>query len=134
MVKMRGEYLGQKRMQLTHEPSQTQIVTDAPVDNHGLGQSFSPTDLLSVSLGTCMCTVMGIYADQNGINLTGMRFEAEKEMSANPRKVKRIGLQIWMPSDLSDMVLHKLKEIALTCPVKRSLHPDIEIDMSWKRL
>lgn len=133
MVKMQGEYLGQKRMKLTHESSGANVNTDAPVDNFGLGQSFSPTDLLTVSLGACMCTVMGIYAEQNSINLENMKFEITKEMSNNPRKVQRIGLQIWMPSNLPEMTLHKLKEIAMGCPVKRSLNADIEINIQWKK-
>jgi len=106
--------------------------TDAPVDNQGRGESFSPTDLVATALGSCMATIMGIYARQKGIAIEGMRVEVTKEMTSTaPRKIARLSTEIWMPPGLAR--LPALEHAALTCPVHQSLHPDVEkpVDFHW---
>src|SRR5271155_5036987 len=99
MVKATIEYEGGLHCTATHGPSRRQLDTDAPVDNQGKGESFSPTDLVAVALGTCMATVMGIYAQRHGIALKGMKVEVTKEMSATgPRRIARLAAEIWLPA------------------------------------
>jgi len=108
------------------------VETDAPVDNQGKGESFSPTDLVGTALGSCMATIMGIYARQKGIALEGMKIEVTKEMTTSaPRKIARLTTEVWMPPGLQqDPALEKA---ALTCPVHQSLHPDVEkpVQFHW---
>src|SRR6185436_20829407 len=89
MIQITIDYLGELRCHATHGPSQNTFITDAPVDNHGRGESFSPTDLVATALGTCMATVMGIFAERHGIDLKGMSVTVKKEMVQTP--VRRIG-------------------------------------------
>ena len=125
MVKIAIEYGGELHCTATHGPSRTQLQTDAPVDNQGKGESFSPTDLVAAALGTCMATTMGIYAQRHGIDLKGMRVEVVKEMTQTPpRRIARLATEIWMPSGLAQD--NALEQAALTCPVHKSLHLDIE--------
>lgn len=131
MVEITGIYEGEKHCQLTHGPSKNTIFTDAPKDNNGRGEAFSPTDLLAASLGSCMMTVMGIYADNHGIDLTGSSFKVVKEMQASPRKVSTLTIEIKMPEALSTKDREILERIADTCPVKLSLHPDLKIPLSF---
>lgn len=131
MVEITGIYEGEKHCQLTHGPSKNSIFTDAPKDNNGRGEAFSPTDLLAASLGSCMMTVMGIYADNHGIDLTGSSFKVVKEMQASPRKVSTLTIEIKMPEALSTKDREILERIADTCPVKLSLHPDLKIPLSF---
>lgn len=130
-IKMSGRYLGNKKVELLHEPSGTRITTSAPLDNNGDGSSFSPTDLFSVSYGTCMMTVMGIFADREGIDLTGMRMSLEKHMNQAPRRVARIPVELHMPKHLTEEQRLKLERVANTCPVGNSLHPDIDAPISF---
>ena len=132
MVKISIQYQGELRCSATHGPSASTLSTDAPVDNQGKGESFSPTDLVATALGTCMATVMGIYARQKGIDLDGMRLEVSKEMSPSaPRKIARLTTEIWMPAGLARNPA--LEHAALTCPVHQSLHPDMEkpVNFHW---
>jgi len=125
MVKIEMEYTGGLHCIAKHGPSGRQLETDAPVDNQGKGESFSPTDLVATGLGTCMATIMGIYANRNGINLNGMKLEVTKEMTqAPPRRIARLATQIWMPPGVEKSAA--LENAALTCPVHQSLHLDIE--------
>jgi uncharacterized OsmC-like protein len=125
MVKVSIEYQGDLHCSATHGPSGATIQTDAPVDNHGKGEAFSPTDLVGAAVGACMATIMGIYARRHGIALEGLRIEVTKEMTATaPRKIHRLATEIWMPPGLPHNPA--LEEAALTCPVHRSLHPDVE--------
>lgn len=126
MVKVSGIYQGQKHCQLTHGPSQAQIETDAPLDNNGKGELFSPTDLVGAALGSCILTVMGIIADRDGLKLEGARVEVEKEMITNPRRIGRLSSHVYMPSGIPQDARAKLESTALHCPVHKSLHPDIE--------
>ena len=99
-VTIHAEYQGQKRIKLTHDYSGAQIVTDAPLDNEGLAQSFSPTDLISSGLGACMLTVMGIVADRKGYSLAGAHARIEKEMSTSPRRIGKISIELHLPEAL----------------------------------
>ena len=126
------DYTGELRCSATHGPSQTKIITDAPVDNHGKGESFSPTDLVAAALATCMATVMNIKAQQKGYDLVGMKVSVEKHMSEDmPRRIARLPVTIEVPlaADHADRKL--LEAIALACPVHQSLHPDIDKTVSF---
>lgn len=132
MVKITGRYEGQLRTSATHTPSGSQLLTDAPVDNHGKGEAFSPTDLLATSLGCCMLTIMGIVAERNGIDLSSVRFEVLKEMSTTlPRRVSKLTVTFTMPAALSTEDRARLEQAAKTCPVHHSLHPSIVCDISF---
>jgi uncharacterized OsmC-like protein len=136
MPTINTEYLGDLRTQATHLQSSTQILTDAPTDNQGKGEAFSPTDLVAGALGSCMMTIMGIVAGREEIDLKGSVMEISKIMTAEaPRRIARIELKMKMISaaELSDVERIKLKRAAYTCPVALSLHPDIEqvVEFSW---
>lgn len=127
MVQMSVIYQGDKHCELTHGPSGTKISTDAPKDNNGRGEAFSPTDLCAVSLATCALTVMAIAAEKENISLQGATASVTKEMQAEPRQISRIGLALHLPRALTPDWRAKLEAIAMNCPVKRSLNPDIKI-------
>ena len=134
MVSLTTTYEGGLRCRAVHGPSGTTLVTDAPVDNHGKGESFSPTDLVATALGACMMTVMGIVAERHGIDLVGMKSETVKEMTKEPpRRIAalRTRLTIPLPADHPNRQL--LEQAAHTCPVHKSLHPDIDasIEFVW---
>ncbi|KHJ37807.1 peroxiredoxin, Ohr subfamily [Pedobacter glucosidilyticus] len=128
-------YNGSLRTTSTHLQSGKEIITDAPVDNNGKGEAFSPTDLLATSFGNCMMTIMGIAANTHGIDLSGLTAEVTKVMAAEPRRVSEIHVNFDFP--LKDQYTDKDKKIlehaALTCPVHYSLHPDIkrEVKFNW---
>src|SRR5512135_3443076 len=122
-VQIDGVYEGELKVRLTHVPSGSQIVTAAPVDNHGDGSSFSPTDLCAVSLGTCMLTVMAIFAAEHDIVFGEAGFELEKHMRADPRRIDRIPLTMRMPAGLAPRDRERLERVGRGCPVARSLHP-----------
>jgi putative redox protein len=129
-------YLGDLRTQATHLQSGTQILTDAPTDNHGRGEAFSPTDLVAAALGSCMMTIMGIVARRDSIDLRGSTMDIVKVMSAEaPRRIAKVEVKLNMLTDteLSDADRAKLERAAHTCPVALSLHPDIEqvITFEW---
>jgi len=106
--------------------SGSKIITDAPVDNHGKGQAFSPTDLMATSLANCMLTVMGIAANTHTINMDGAEAEITKVMAANPRRVSEIHVTITMPAkNYTDKEKSILEHAGRTCPVAQSLHPNI---------
>lgn len=134
MVKIAIEYAGGLHCSAVHGPSGRELETDAPVDNHGRGESFSPTDLVATALGTCMATVMGIYAERKGIDLRGMKIEVVKEMTQTPpRRIARLPVEIWMPAGVAPDAA--LENAARTCPVFLSLHLDIEkpVVFHWAR-
>jgi putative redox protein len=125
-------YQGSLRCELRHGPSGNQVLTDAPVDNHGLGQSFSPTDLAASSLGVCMATVMGIVAQRDQIALDGLTADLEKRMSAAaPRRIAQVVVRFRMPKGIPAARRPVLEQAARTCPVALSLHPDIVQDVSF---
>jgi putative redox protein len=120
-------YEGGLRCAAVHAPSKTRLLTDAPVDNHGKGESFSPTDLVATALGTCMLTIMGIFAERHAIDLRGTTVTVLKEMAAAPiRRIARLASEIRVPLPESHPQREALERAALTCPVHQSLHPDVE--------
>ena len=134
MVEMTASYLGGLRCEAVHGPSGGTFLTDAPVDNHGRGEAFSPTDLLAAALGTCMLTVMGIYAERHGISLAGARASMQKEMtSEGVRRIRRISVRIELPVSSEHTHRLALERAALSCPVHQSLHPEIEkpVEFVW---
>lgn len=127
-------YTGDLRTICTHLKSNNHFETDAPVDNNGKGERFSPTDLLATSLATCMVTVMGIKARTMDFDLNGIRVEVLKKMAADPRRVSGIDLKFHIPEtllNLDEKTITILKNTGNTCPVAKSLHPDIEINIDW---
>ncbi len=132
MVNIDIQYNGQLRCRVEHAPSASQIFTDAPVDNHGKGENFSPTDLMASALGTCMATIMGIVAERKQIDLTGLQLSVEKSMSADlPRRISRLKVEIRVPRTVKQEDRQILKNAALSCPVHQSLHEDIEVPIDW---
>lgn len=127
MVKMSGVYQGEKHCEMTHEPSRSHIATDAPKDNNGKGERFSPTDLVGAATGSCMLTVMAIAAEKDGVEIKGARVSITKEMSQNPRRINRLTLVLHLPQSVPHDYRKKLEGAALNCPVKLSLHPDIDM-------
>ena len=128
-------YNGDLRTEATHIASGIQLITDAPVDNNGKGQAFSPTDLVATALSSCMITIMGIKANQSDIDITGIKSEITKIMSSNPRRIAEIKISIHMPAKNYSSKEKKLLEAAArTCPVALSLHPDIlqTIHFHWE--
>lgn len=128
------EYNGNLRTTSVHLRSGNTIITDAPPDNNGKGEAFSPTDLLSTSLGCCMLTIMGIVAERHALDLAGTRVDITKTMAANPRRVSAIKVEFFMPERsfaANDKQL--LENAAHTCPVALSLHPDLkqEVVFNW---
>ncbi len=125
---MKTVYLGGLRNEVEHLQSGTKIVTDAPLDNHGKGESFSPTDLFASSLGCCMLTIMGISAESYGFNIDGTTIETEKIMGTNPRRVVELKLDIHFPkgSNYTDQQKRLIETAARTCPVANSLNPEIK--------
>jgi len=127
MVEIQIAYLGDLRCEARHGPSGTSLVTDAPIDNMGKGESFSPTDLMATALGTCMLTIMGIVAQRHQIDLQGARVKVTKEMATSPlRRIGRLAVEIHVPATLSQEDQQRLETAAHTCPVHKSLHPDID--------
>ncbi|WP_338811790.1 OsmC family protein [Bernardetia sp. Wsw4-3y2] len=129
-------YQGNLRTQATHINSQNQLITDAPKDNHGKGEAFSPTDLVCSSLASCQMTMMGILAQREGINLEGLEAYIEKIMVDNPRRIGRIKITYNCPETLLLTVTEheKLHRAAMTCPVGLSLHNDIVQEVEWETL
>ena len=120
-------YEGALRTRATHGPSGNSLLTDPPVDNHGRGESFSPTDLVATALGTCMATLIGIFAERHAIDLRGMRVTVKKEMTQTPvRRIGRLTTEIRVPQPPDHPHRAVLERAALTCPVHESLHPDVE--------
>jgi uncharacterized OsmC-like protein len=119
-------YEGNLRCKAEHIQSGTTLLTDAPVDNQGKGESFSPTDLLAIALGTCMATVMGIEANNLKINLSDTQLHINKVMGILPRRVVEIKVEITIPDEnFTESQKNKLIEIGINCPVAKSIHPDI---------
>jgi putative redox protein len=122
MVTVHVEYEGALRCRAVHGPSGNSLATDAPVDNHGKGETFSPTDLVATALGACIATTMGMVAEREGIDLTALRIEVRKEMVADPlRRIGGLATRISMPAGLTQAQRTKLERAARSCPVHRSL-------------
>jgi uncharacterized OsmC-like protein len=129
-------YKGALRTEAKHLQSNTIIETDAPTDNQGKGERFSPTDLMATSLGSCMLTIMGIKARDMNVSLDGTEVSIFKKMKADPRRVGGIDVKFNFPAglDLDEKAKTVLERAAITCPVAKSIHPDIEVnvDFGWK--
>ena len=126
-------YKGNLRTNCIHLKSGSEIITDAPVDNSGKGEAFSPTDIVATALASCMITVMGIKADQLGISFTDVSANVEKIMSTNPKRISKISIAIDLPIKLSEKDKLILEKVGNTCPVHNSLDPKLirEIKYNW---
>jgi putative redox protein len=136
MVEIYVRYEGGLRCVARHAPSGTTLQSDAPVDNHGRGESFSPTDLLATALGTCMLTVMGILAQKRGWQIDGLDAHVVKHMTKQlPRRVELLTAKLSLPSaqgeSLNAAAREELEQAALNCPVRLSLHPQIEVPVTF---
>ena len=132
MVKMIVGYTGQLHCELTHEPSGSRIETDAPKDNMGRGERFSPTDLVGAALASCVLTTMGIVAQRDGVNIEGAQAAVQKEMVSQPtRRIGALPVQVTLPAALPAEYRKKMENAALACPVKKSLHPDVRVEFSF---
>jgi putative redox protein len=127
-------YMGGLRTEATHVQSGTKIITDAPVDNQGKGEAFSPTDLLSASLASCMLTIMGIKARASNIDIDGTTCSITKIMAADPRRVAEIVINFKFPKEYSEKEQQMLERAALTCPVYYSVHEDLKktVTFGWE--
>ncbi len=130
---MEVKYLGELRTEGTHLKSGIQIITDAPLDNNGKGEAYSPTDLVASALASCMITIMGIEANKNSWNIKGVHAEVEKIMSASPRKIAAVRINLSFPSSTPKDAESRaiLEHAALTCPVALSLNADIRQEVSF---
>ncbi|MDP6243543.1 MAG: OsmC family protein [Myxococcota bacterium] len=132
MVEIEIAYEGELHTHARHGPSRADLATDAPRDNEGRGEAFSPTDLVAVALGSCMLTVMGILARRKGWLLDGAQARVEKHMVADPvRRIGRLAVQFSMPVGLPEEARGPLERAAHTCPVHESLHPAVEVDVCF---
>ena len=131
MVTMTGVYEGEKHCSLIHGPSQNKISTDAPKDNNGRGEAFSPTDLVGAALGSCIVTTMAIYAEKNGIDIKGSTFQVSKKMKLMPRQIDELAVEINLPQKLNADERKILEEIGLNCPVTRSLNPEVKVPVTF---
>ncbi len=132
MVTISMLYEGDLHCQATHEPSGSMLATDAPKDNQGKGESFSPTDLVATALGTCMLTVMGIAARTLHVDISGARASVQKRMAAAPtRRIAELHVELHMPVGCNDSQKKALEKAAYSCPVHHSLHADIAVPITF---
>lgn len=133
MVEIHIAYQGELRCAVTHMPSGTVMVTDAPLDNHGKAESFSPTDLVASALGTCIMTVMGIAARKMNIDVTGSTVVVKKTMVVKPeRRIGELAVTITVPQVFDAEIKEKLVAAALSCPVHHSMHPDVAMPIEFR--
>lgn len=127
MVRVDVEYTGELHCDATHGPSKSKLATDAPTDNKGRGEAFSPTDLVATALGTCISTTMGLKAEALGVDLRGMKVSVEKEMSNDPpRRIVGLPSEVHIPLPPDSLHREVLEQTALNCPVHKSLPPEIK--------
>lgn len=134
MVTITGEYAGDLHCSAVHGPSGATLETDAPRDNQGRGEAFSPTDLVAAGFATCIATTMAIAARRHGVEIGGIRYEVTKEMSADPpRRISRLSARLWMPPAALAVPRGVLEKAANACPVRQSLSPSVEkaIELIW---
>ena len=124
-------YKNNLRTEAQHIASGQKIITDAPLDNNGKGEAFSPTDLVATALASCMITIMAIAAEKNGINISETSASVKKIMGTNPRTISDIVIEIKMNKDLALKDRKRLEKAALACPVHKSLHPDMNKEISF---
>jgi len=131
MVEMSCVYLGEKHCELVHAPSKSRIETDAPRDNQGRGENFSPTDLVGAALASCVLTTMAIMAEKDGLSIKGASARVTKEMQASPRQIARLPVTVDMPAGLSARDRQRLEAAAHACPVHRSLSPEVQAPITF---
>ncbi|SNT40172.1 putative redox protein [Granulicella rosea] len=132
MVAIEIEYQGDLHCEAVHGPSGTKLNTDAPKDNQGRGESFSPTDLVATALGSCILSVMGIMARTLDIDIAGATASVTKEMTSSaPRRIERLAVTIRVPKPVTEENRTKLERAAHTCPVHKSLHPDVQMPIQF---
>jgi uncharacterized OsmC-like protein len=119
------EYLGNLRTTATHLASEKIIITDAPVDNHGKGEAFSPTDLVATALASCLITIMGIKARNLEVDIDGTKAEVTKVMGTEPRRIVEVKIDVFFPKSFDEKKQKLLEKAGLTCPIANSLHPDL---------
>lgn len=124
-------YKGNLRCEAVHLQSKSTIETDAPTDNRGKGERFSPTDLLCVSLGTCMLTTMGIKANDLEIDMANSKADVTKHMASDPRRVAKIEVSVSLPQNINEKERLILERTGNNCPVAKSIHPDIELVLNY---
>ncbi len=125
MATIETTYLGNLRTEITHTQSGDRVKTDAPTDNNGLGAHISPTDMVAAALGSCIVTIMAMAAERGGADLKGTRLVIDKVMASEPRRIAEIRIDIHFPRDYDDRTKAILRHAADTCPVSKSLHPDL---------
>ncbi len=130
-VVITGSYLGQKKVELTHEPSGSVMITEAPRDNGGEGKSFSPTDLVAAAFGSCVMTTIAIVAERTGLSVAGMRMRVEKIMNPDPRRIAELPLVVHLPESLEIYDRQKLERAALSCPVHKSLSNEVRMPIQF---
>ena len=124
-------YKNNLRTEAQHIASGQKIITDAPLDNNGKGEAFSPTDLVATALASCMITIMAIAAEKNGINISETSASVKKVMGINPRTISDIVIEIKMSKDLALKDRKRLEKAGLACPVHKSLHPDMNKEITF---
>lgn len=125
-------YLGDLRTEATHVRSGNKVITDAPVDNHGKGEAFSPTDLVAAALGSCMLTLMDQAAERLGVSIKGTKVEITKVMAVEPRRIGEIVIDFYLPARYSEKEQTIIERAAHTCPVAKSLHPDLKQNIMFR--
>jgi len=133
MITVRTIYQGQLRTRAKHLQSGNELITDAPTDNQGKGEAFSPTDLLATALGSCMLTIIGIAANTHGFNIDGTEVKITKIMASNPRRVAEVVVEFFFPKNQIYSAKEKLiiEKAALECPVAKSVHPDLKQSVNF---
>jgi uncharacterized OsmC-like protein len=133
MVEIHIDYEGELHCNALHLPSGNRLVTDAPVDNNGRGEAFSPTDLVATALGTCMATIVGMVGARKGLDLAGMTVKVRKYMSDDaPRRIRCLEVDLSLPLPAGHPACEMLEAAARACPVHHSIHPDIEVVLNWE--
>ncbi|MEG2005028.1 MAG: OsmC family protein [Bilophila sp.] len=136
MPTVQATYLGDLRVECTHVASGTTLISDAPVDNNGKGEAFSPTDLCVSALAACAMTIIGIYGKNHNVDVVGTKIDVIKTMTANPRRIGKIEVIFNMPDrEFTEKQKTMIERAAHTCPVHLSLHPDVEqiFTFNWKK-
>ncbi len=131
MTTLKTKHLGNLRTEITHLQSGNKVITDAPTDNNGKGEFISPTDMVAAALGSCMLTLMEMAADRMGIDMTGTTLDITKTMAADPRRIGEIHIDVHFPFAADAKTRTILQRAADTCPVSKSLHPDLHQIVSY---
>ncbi len=133
MVEIFVEYLGDLHCKVKHGPSGQEFLTDAPLDNEGKAEYISPTDLLATASASCITTIMGIVARNNSIDIVGLKVKATKEMVNHPyRRISKLTIDFVFPKELNDKEFQLMSNVVKTCPVTRSLSPEVELEVHFK--